>query len=38
VSSLGESVVDAFYLTDRSGQPVTDPVYRARIEAELRTI
>jgi [protein-PII] uridylyltransferase len=38
VSSLGESVVDAFYLTDRTGRPVDDPADRTRIEQELQAI
>jgi [protein-PII] uridylyltransferase len=38
VSSLGESVVDAFYLTDRTGRPIDDPADRALIERELRSI
>jgi [protein-PII] uridylyltransferase len=37
ISSLGRSVVGAFYLTDRRGAPV-DPAQRADVEVELRRI
>ncbi len=38
VSTLGKSVVGAFYLTDRAGRLITDPELRADIEIELRGI
>ena len=38
VSTLGKSVVGAFYLTDRAGRLITDPELRADIEIELRSV
>src|SRR3954447_7413607 len=37
VSTLGAEVVDAFYVTDRFGSPVDDPMRRTEIEARLLT-
>ncbi len=35
VETLGAEAVDAFYVTDQSGRPVTDPATRARIAAQV---
>lgn len=36
VETLGAEAVDAFYVTDQSGRPVTDPATRSRIAAQVR--
>ena len=37
VSTLGAEVVDAFYVVDGDGTPVTDDVHRADVERRLLT-